>query len=133
MPTTNQEVPVEGSVAAGRKPFAQLVQEQGRGVLHDRLSEKLAEIVQAVVETGKKGSLTLKLDISLNKDGETLTVSDSVTAKVPDHDTKPSIFYADGNGNLSRNNPSQPELPLRDVSAKRGDNDEAAAAAGEAG
>lgn len=127
---TNQEVQVENS--AGRRPFAAFLQDQRKGVLHNDLGEALAELVAAVVETGKKGTLTLKLDVALNKDGDTLLIADTVSVKEPKHDTKPSIFFADDGGNLTRHNPRQPELPLRKVEGGK-DNDNAAAAAGEAG
>lgn len=125
---------MEASRAAGRKPFAAFIQEQRRGAAHDELSEELQKLVAAVVETAKKGTLTLKVDVAMGKDGRTLLIADTVTVKLPKHDSKPSLFFFDERGNLSRENPAQTELPLKKLEGgKGGDNqaDEASEAVGQ--
>lgn len=96
-------------------PFAQWLIEQRGGVLHAEASEALADVVAAVMEHGKSGSLTLSVKVARNKDGVTVTVSDDLKVKVPQGDRGAAIFFTDDHGNLSRNNPRQPELPLREV------------------
>lgn len=98
-----------------RKPFAQFVQEQRNGGLHGELSDALAELVTAVSEHGKKGSLVLTVGVALNKDGVTVTVTDKLKLSLPEGDRGAAIFYVDEHGNLSRRNPAQTELPLREV------------------
>lgn len=134
MTPTSQEEAVEAS--AGRKQFVQFAAEQRRGAMNADLSDALAELVQTITEVGgkAKGSLTLKLDVSLNKDGYSVTVSDEIVLKLPKKETPSSLFFFDEHGNVSRNNPRQQELPLRAVDSDGVINDnDAAAAAGKAG
>lgn len=99
-----------------RKPFAQFLQEARKGGLHTELSDELAELVHACVETGKKGTLVLTVTVVPAKDEDgTVQVTDGVKVTVPKPDARPSVFFADDHGNLSRTNPRQPELPLREV------------------
>lgn len=95
------------------KPFNATLQEQRRGELHQELSEGLAELVAAVMEHDKAGTLQLTLKVKPAGDGEQVHVIDTVKVSAPKADNKPSIFFADDAGNLSRRNPRQPELPLR--------------------
>jgi hypothetical protein len=102
------------------KPFGQFVQEQRNGGLHDELSVALAELVAQCVETGKKGTLTLKVSVVPTKDEVTVLVTDDVAVKAPKHDAKPALFFPDENGNLLRRDPRQPELPLREIRGAKG-------------
>jgi len=99
------------------RDFAAALLEIGSGRLHTRLSEQLAEITKAVSETGKKGVLTLKIEVKpLPKaDSKTLVVTGSSTSKAPESDdcSPTSVFFADEDGNLSRSDPRQMQLPLR--------------------
>lgn len=77
-----------------------------RAATHEEMTVKLNDLVQAVRDTGKKGSLTLKLTIApFKNDAEILEVHDDVKLVMPQHDRKPGIFYPDKNNNLSRNSP----------------------------
>lgn len=79
-----------------------------RAATHEELSVKLHDLVNAVMDTGKKGSLTLKLTVSpFKNDREVIEVHDDVKLVMPQHDRKPGIFYPDKHGNLTRNSPSQ--------------------------
>ncbi len=110
------EQPEEG---VQRKPFAAFMQEHRQGGLHSELSDQLAELVLATREQGKKGSLTLKLDVAPNADGMTVTIVDSITLKKPEATRQAGIWYSDEDGNLSRRNPMQQELPIREVRDER--------------
>lgn len=99
----------------GRKPFAAFVQEQRGGGLHGELSDALADLVNAVQETGKPGTLTLAVKVTPNKDGVTVMVTDKITVKAPEGDRGAAIFFVQGDGNLVRRDPRQIELPLRQV------------------
>lgn len=77
-----------------------------RGATHEELTVKLHDLVSAVMDTGKKGTLTLKLTVQPFKgDDSILEVHDDVKLVMPQHDRKPGIFYPDKDGNLSRNSP----------------------------
>jgi hypothetical protein len=102
------------------KPFAAFVQEQRRGALHTEVSDQLAELVHACVETGKKGTLTLQITVAPTKNEEgTVLVTDDIKVKAPKPDARPAIFFTDEHGNLSRQDPRQAELPLREVPGGR--------------
>jgi hypothetical protein len=94
------------------RPFAAFLQEQAGGQLHAELSEKLHDLLQAVQETGKAGSIALKLDIKPipGTDGRTVTVTDTVTAKAPKTERPKSISFLADDGNLSRTDPRQPVI-----------------------
>lgn len=115
------------------KPFAAFVQEQRRGALQTELSEALADLVRACVETGKKGKIQLEIAVAPTKDADgTVYITDQVKLSAPRPDARPSMFFTDENGNVSRTNPRQPELPLRPVAGGRSDGDEPAATGTEA-
>jgi hypothetical protein len=98
------------------RPFTQFLLEQRKGGLHEDLSSTLAEVVQAVMEHGKQGTVTVALKIKPIGDGQ-IQVFDNVTAKAPEGEKAPSIFYTDKHGNVSRTDPRQTEMPLRKVGA----------------
>lgn len=99
------------------KPFAAFLQEQRQGGLHGELSDALADLVARCVEHEKGGSLSLTIHVKPNKDGATLLITDAVKVKAPEAPRQPALFFADEHGNLSRTNPRQPELPVREVPA----------------
>lgn len=98
-----------------RKPFAAFIQEQRNGGLHGELSDALTELVAKVAEYEKKGALVLTINVQPNKDGMTVTVTDKLKLTLPEGDRGAAIYFFDESGNLSRRNPAQTELPLREV------------------
>lgn len=91
------------------RPFAAFLQE--RAATHDELSEALWDLVARCADTRKKGSLTLTIAIEPAKDApDVLMVSDEIKLKLPEYPRPSAIYWADGQGNLSRTNPQQPEL-----------------------
>lgn len=95
-----------------RKTFTQFLQEQRRGLLHSELTDRLAEAGRAVREHGKPATLTLTVRIAPAKYDGAVEVSDDVKVKLPEADRDAGLFYPDEHGNLNRNDPRQPELPL---------------------
>lgn len=91
------------------RPFADFLREQARGTSHDELSEGLRDLVQRVRDTGKAGTITYVVRVETMK-GTTsqLMVSDEIKLKLPEHDRQASIFFADRENNLTRNDPEQP-------------------------
>lgn len=108
-----------GELIPARKPFGQFLLEQRDGGLHSELSEALQTLVAAVAEHGKAGALTLTVRVAPIKNAMfgQLVITDDVKVKAPEGERGASLFFEDGNGNLSRSNPRQPELPLRDIPA----------------
>lgn len=104
----------EGEPTAARKTFTAFLHEQRGGVLHAELTDELAKLVAKVSEHEKGGTLTLKITVKPEADGA-VKVSDEIAVKAPRPAARPSLFFTDSAGNLSRRNPRQPELPLREV------------------
>lgn len=96
------------------KPFREWLDEQRRGATHFELSEMLCEVVTAVAETGKKGSVTLKINVAPSGDGM-VVVTDEVNAKTPEPDRSASLYFYDDYGRLSREDPRQQKLDLRGI------------------
>lgn len=82
------------------------------GQLHNELTKALGELVSAVKDQGKGGSLTLTLKIKpfSKADSSTLVLEDAISVKAPKPDSAPTVFYATDRGGLSRSDPRQPEL-----------------------
>ena len=108
-----------------RKPFAAFLQEQRRGALHGELSERLQELVLAVEEHRKAGTLTLTLSVKPNGNG-VVTISDKVVVKVPEGERGSSIFFTDEAGNLVRDPRGQTTIDdaVAEARAKRAAGDE---------
>lgn len=98
------------------RPFADVLRDLGRGSIADEASTHLQDLVQAVITYGKKGSLTLKLEVTpLKGDDEAVVVAAKTTLKPPEGEPISAVFFSDGDGNLQRDDPRQPHLPLRDL------------------
>lgn len=99
------------------RPFADWLRDQRNGRTHDELSDALNELVEAVQEHGKAGSITfiVKVKPAGRGDHGTVLVSDDVRLKAPTGERPETVFFADDDHNLVRHNPAQPSLPLREV------------------
>lgn len=87
------------------------VQRHRGGKALDEASAKLAEVVAAVVETGKAGTVTITLKIAPASRGNgAVTVTDEVTAKIPQSPRPDSFWFASEDGALSKDDPRQKEL-----------------------
>ena len=96
------------------RPFGDILGELAGGTTYATLTESLEEIVVKVRETGKSGTLTLTLTVKANgKSG--ITVTDKVTAKVPQDPRGDTLFFSDQDGGLHRQDPNQKDLPLRKI------------------
>lgn len=77
-----------------------------RGRTANELTTAMQDLVEAIRETGKTGTLTYKLTITpstkSNVDG-TVTVKDQITVKAPALDRPESTFFIDEDCNLVRN------------------------------
>lgn len=82
---------------------------KGRGV--DLASRMLAEVVRAVDETQKKGSLTITLTVTPDKGGGAgKTISLETKSKKPVLDIPAAQFFSDPSGDLHRTDPDQQEM-----------------------
>lgn len=105
------------------RPFAAVLGELHGGRVHARLTEQLAALTAAVAATGKKGTLTIALEVKPLKAGqnEILQVVAKSVLKAPEgEDAAPTtVFYADETGNLTRDDPNQPQLPIRGLPSRK--------------
>ena len=88
-----------------------------KGTLNDELTEELADVVKAVRETGKKGSITLKLDISMfdRANEDAIRISPTVSKKQPEHARQDTVMFSTADGDMLRNDPDQEQLDLATV------------------
>lgn len=87
------------------------------GLFLDLCSDKLAELVKGVEETGKAGKLTITLDVK--RAGGALAVTAKVTNKTPEARPEEDLFWSTVEGNLTTENPAQRKLDLQDVTPQR--------------
>jgi hypothetical protein len=100
----------------GPQPFTRWLHCQRGGAAHSELTDALAKVALAVMETGKAGELTLKIRISKasRAGGHQMFVADQITTKVPELDKEETLFFFDEDSfSLSRSDPRQSELPLQ--------------------
>lgn len=87
--------------------FATLLFTHAKGRAHDKATAQLREAVEAVKRTGKSGYVAVKFAIDPVKDNyEVVRIQSHVTSKVPE-EAETSMWYADDDGALHRNDPNQ--------------------------
>jgi|SRR5215469_7544112 len=97
------------------RPFADVLLELSKGRVHNDASFALQDLVAAVADTGKKGSLSLVITVTPSKADGQVEVTAEVKTKPPTPKPATSLFFVTDDHNLSRENPEQPHLPLREV------------------
>ncbi len=97
--------------------FADVMGQLAAGQVVEDLDNSLAEVARAVEESGKNGTVTIKLIIAANGD-HMVTFDADINTKKPKASFGKTLFYTDAEGGLHRRDPRQLEMPLvRDVSA----------------
>lgn len=91
-----------------------IIRDVKKGRLVEEATAKLAEVVRAVDETGKAGSITITLTIKPG-DANEKTLSSSVTMKKPAKEIPEAIFFSDEDGDLHRTDPRQQEMEFAEV------------------
>jgi hypothetical protein len=91
------------------------------GRSHEQISAEMHELLGAVAEHGKKGSLTVTVSVEPSKghiDGAPLTIGIDSALKAPRASAPPAIYFVDGDGNPTRNDPRQiSAFDVRDIPA----------------
>lgn len=96
------------------RPFHEIVRELGEGTTNSELSEALWDLIQRVQDTGKAGTVTLKLGVAFDGNGR-IQIKDSVLLNLPEYNRAPTSFFVGKHGNASRRDPNQPALPSLDA------------------
>jgi hypothetical protein len=97
--------------------FLAALQQQRRGACMSDLSDALRTLTAAVQSTGRAGELTLKLKVrpASKGAGNAVVVEDDIRLKDPKTEQPGSIFFADADGNLMREDPRQLNMTLQTV------------------
>lgn len=95
--------------------FIAFLRQCRRGDTLRDLSEACQEVVQRVRETGRAGTLAFTLKFSPESDGEMVQIEDDIAVKMPKAKKGKSMFFTTDDGGLSRTDPNQMELSLREV------------------
>ena len=82
----------------------------------DHAGEEFSKLINAVTQTGKAGSITMKIDIKPSTAGA-LAVKATVGTKVPKGLPPESLLWATPEGNLIAEDPRQTKLDLKPVAA----------------
>ena len=87
------------------RPFAVVLEGIDRGRVSDEATRALAEVVAAVQQHEKAGSVTVKIEVKPRKgDSGTVEVKAAASSKVPGPDHT-GVFFVDKDG-LTRDDPS---------------------------
>lgn len=92
-----------------------VLHELDSGTVHQQLDDMLHEVVRAVQDTKKAGSVSLKIDVKLNERGTMLVVKGTVSSKIPRTAAESTLFFGTEHGDLSRDDPKQ--MNLRNITA----------------
>ncbi len=90
--------------------LVEVISTQRKGRCLVEAQTKLQELVKTCMATGKTGTLTIKLEIKPTDDDGVVEIGDDCSAKPPKPSTPKSLFYADDQGALHREDPRQPEF-----------------------
>ena len=97
-----------------RNPFLEFLAsiDQGRAV--GQAAESYPRLVEAVHDTGKKGRFTLEITVAPEGAGEvrTVVVTCKCSVKVPEKDTRQTVFFVTDDMQLSRTDPNQLEFEM---------------------
>jgi hypothetical protein len=94
-----------------QQEFAAILLQPGLALEHDKASKLLREATAAVKELGKPAEVNIKLRIEPVKNNSSVVqIAAKATSKLPPQPTVAKIFYADDEGGLHRNDPTQRPL-----------------------
>lgn len=94
------------------RPITDTLRDLRNGLLLDEMSEQMKELVNAVESTGKAGAMTLKIEIKPMKDMDgAIVIKDTVTMRMPKIESSGTVLFVTPEGNTSRRNQRQDELP----------------------
>lgn len=100
----------------GTRPFIDTLREVEYGHLLDQLSAEQKKLIDAVMETGKKGKLTITLSYIPEGDGQVTIAADEPKLSIPQMPRGKTLFFVTPERNLTQSHPRQIEMEgLRQV------------------
>ncbi|AFF24618.1 hypothetical protein [Pasteurella multocida] len=100
--------------------FSTTLSQLNRGELNDELTEVLANVIKAVRDTRKQGSVTLNLKISMlnTRTENQIKITPMVSSKIPELDREESIVFSTADGDVLFDDPNQIKMDLKTVGEK---------------
>lgn len=96
--------------------FTDILRDIRKGRPVEEATMALNDVVRAVDETGKEGSVTITLKIKPAKHGgPEKTLIAEVKSKKPIADIAPAVFFSNEEGDLHRFDPRQEEMEMGEV------------------
>ena len=95
--------------------FAAFLAAFSHGAVNEAATEKLRELVEACVENGDKGSLTIK--ITVDAQGKLAELDASLKLSKPEPRLPGEVFFTAEGGELSREDPRQMRIPSKILDA----------------
>ncbi|MFZ5719236.1 MAG: hypothetical protein ACOY5Y_07180 [Pseudomonadota bacterium] len=93
------------------RPFTDVLRDMRKGRVVDAIGDELAEVVKAVLDTNKAGELTLKFKVKPQGKGDNaVIISADIKSKRPQGDLPDALFFADLDGDLLRDDPTQQRM-----------------------
>jgi len=80
------------------------------GELEEELTKQVKQLVQAVQETGRVGTLNLSLKLRPGKNGGPMEIIDDYKVGMPKPEKGSTLMYPTAEGHLQRQDPRQGEL-----------------------
>lgn len=98
------------------RPASATLNELNEGKTMGELALGIHEAIEAVTRLGKSGTVTLTLTVATMKQMHSLVnppiiVTGEVTSKLPQPPLPATVFFVDEDGNPTRNQTREPELP----------------------
>ena len=99
------------------RPFLETLGTLRHGRTLEDLGDELTTLIAAIKTTGKGGSLTLTLKIKPARSGavQYVTIEDQIVSKCPKLEKGDTVYFTTSDNGLTRQDPTQTELPLRGV------------------
>ncbi|EPE63628.1 hypothetical protein I141_12430, partial [Pasteurella multocida P1933] len=100
---------LEKSKMSKQTQFSTTLSQLNRGELNDELTEVLANVIKAVRDTRKQGSVTLNLKISMlnTRTENQIKITPMVSSKIPELDREESIVFSTADGDVLFDDPNQ--------------------------
>ena len=93
--------------------FAEFLAEFGKGATNRVASERMREIVKACTETGRKGKITITLEVGAA--GGIAELRAKITVTKPEPALPGGVYFANEDGGLVEEDPRQLKLPVAKV------------------
>ena len=104
------------------RPFTDTLRDIRKRRVVDAATDKLAGVVRAVLETEKPGELILKIKVKPQGKGDNAVIlSAQIATKEPQAALPDALFFADLDGDLLRDDPTQSRMFADTVDPRTGE------------